>query len=218
MKSYFPYLIALLLAVLLVHQCERNLSDNITSTNNIAALTDSVSYYKNKLGTSTASVRTLQLEAKDMKKVIIEKDKNIAALTSEFSRLKSITSVKSEINLPPVRIKYTEPIANDSILPLKFVRKGFNKTDWYNLGYKVTQDSLIIYPLSVPTQTTIITGFKRKWLLGRQTLTTDVTNSNPYISVQEIKSAEVIVPEPLYKKWYVWLTIGLAGGAIMASN
>jgi hypothetical protein len=194
------------------------MSENIFNTTNLNALTDSISYYKNQLGTSTASIHTLQLEAKDLKKVIIEKDKNIAALTSEFYRLKSITSVKSEIKLPPINIKYTEPIVPDLTLPFTFERTGFSKTDWYNVGYKVTQDSLLIHPLYIPTQTTIITGFKRKWLPGRQTLTTDVTNSNPYISVQEIKSAEVIVPEPFYKKWYVWLAIGIAGGAVMASN
>ncbi|WP_297334378.1 DUF6549 family protein [Flavobacterium sp.] len=218
MKKYFPYLIAVILAVLLVYQWEKNASESIFKTANLNALTDSVSYYKNQLGTSTASIHTLQLEAKDLKKVILEKDKKMAALTSEFSKVRNIISLKSEASLPPVEIRYEKSVGSDSTQPFKFERTGFNKTYWYSMGYKVTQDSLIIYPLSIPTETTIITGFKRKWLLGRQTLSTDITNSNPYISVQQIKSAEVIIPAPLYKKWYVWLAIGVAGGAIMASN
>ena len=80
------------------------------------------------------------------------------------------------------------------------------------MGYRVTNDSLIIHPFSTWTETTVISGFKRKWFLGRQTLVTDVTNTNPYIEVTAIKAAYVIVPEPWYKKWYVWLAAGFVTG------
>lgn len=60
------------------------------------------------------------------------------------------------------------------------------------------------------------TGTKRKWFLGKETLTTDITSDNPYLKVTEITSAEVTVPTPWYKKWYVWAAVGAAGGFFIA--
>ena len=66
--------------------------------------------------------------------------------------------------------------------------------------------------MKTKTETTIITGSKRKWFLGKEIYTTDITNSNPHIEITQLKAAEVIIPEPWYKKWYVWFAAGLAGG------
>jgi hypothetical protein len=50
--------------------------------------------------------------------------------------------------------------------------------------------------------------------LGKESLITDVTNTNPHITVSKLKSLEVVVPSPWYKKWYVWLGAGLIGGMV----
>ena len=52
--------------------------------------------------------------------------------------------------------------------------------------------------------------------LGKQTITTDIANTNPFISIKNIQSVEITTPEPWYKKWYVWLAGGIAGGVILS--
>ena len=72
------------------------------------------------------------------------------------------------------------------------------------MQYTVTPDSLTIAPLSVFTETAVITGYKRKWFLGKESLVTEVTHTNPYITTPKINSAEVILPSQWYKKWFIW--------------
>lgn len=208
MKKYIPYIISTILLILLIYKCEENKDAERLSNANIDALTDTVKHYKNRLGTQTASIKTLQLEKNQLEKYVLEKDKELAALAKEFSDIKQVVKYETVTQIDTVFVAFDEPL---DTFPT-FERAGAVKEKWYSFNYKVNNNGFNLEKLSIPNEATVITGYKRKWFLGKQTLTTDITNSNPYIKVNDIKAAEVVIPEPWYKKWYVWAAAGLLCG------
>jgi len=214
MKKYLPHIAIVMLLLVTVYQCEKHREYKQIADANSTALTDSIHYYKNKIGTQTAGIKTLQLDNKQLHQAILSKDIELKKLAGEFASVKSMVKHSSTITFDTISVRF-EPVgsvAGDSLH--SFERKGSLESKWYSLGYKVTNDSLVIAPFKTWTETTVITGYQRKWFLGSQTLVTDITNSNPHISVKQIKAVEVIIPQPWYRKWYVWLAAGMAGGLL----
>lgn len=210
MKNYtYPALIICLLIALLffAQRCHVN-SKNANSA--FIALNDTIAYFKNSLGTQTTSIKTIQLQESQLKKVILDKDKELALLSKQFAHIKTI-------------IKYTQVTKYDTInvtfkdsLPSMFNRHGTVHNSWYYFKYRITNNGFSLDSLTIPNEAIIITGFKRKWLFGKEILVTDVTNTNPYITIKTMQSVHVAVPAPWHKKWYVWLGVGVAGGFLMA--
>ena len=209
MKNYiYPAIIIALLLMLLfsVDRC-RVIKQN--ADGNFEALTDSLTYFTNRLGTESASIKTLQLDKLKLKEGIIAKDKQLAALIKQFSKVKTIVQYSQLIKYDTITVPFKDTI------PYIFNRTCKVGTKWYRFNYAATQSGFTIDSLSINNQVTVITGFKRKWFLGKETLTTDVSNNNPHVTITTLRSAEVIVPSPWYKKWYVWLCAGFAGGMLL---
>lgn len=209
MKKYIPYIIIAVLAVLLFFSVERCTYNARKGNDNAAAVLDTVTYFTNKLGTKTASIATLQLDKKQLQSLVLDKDKELAALASEFSKVRTVVKAEGRMQIDSIPVPYAVPI------PCDFERSGEVLDKWYSFGYNSTQNGFKIENLQVPNTITVITGTKRKWFLGKETVTTDITNSNPHIKVIDLKAAEVVVPVPFYKKWYVWLATGALGGYLL---
>lgn len=175
---------------------------------NFKALTDSVTYFTNRLGTQSASIKTLQLDKLQLEKTMLAKDKQLATLTKEFSRVKTVVKYSQTIKYDTIAIIYTDTV------PCIFSRVGKVNTQWYRFNYITNNKGIIIDSLTINNKATVITGFKRSWFLGKETLNTTVTNTNPNIIISSLTSAQVIVPNPWYKKWYVWLGAGVIGGIL----
>lgn len=205
----YPALIILICSLL--YQCNDNINIRQKYDFNINSLTDSIRYYKNSLGTQTASIKTLNGDKAEIERMLIKKDNELRLLTKQFTQLKSVTKIKSNIKIDTIKTAFENYIKCDTT----FYASGNINTKWYSLNYKVTNDSLTISPFAMHTETTVITGLKRKWFLGKQTLYTDVTHSNPYIHIDNIKAAEVTIAQPWYKKWYVWLAAGVTAGIML---
>lgn len=207
-KYLYPAMILMLIIALLLslERCQFIKQD---ATENSLALTDTVTYYTNRLGTQTASIKTLQLEQQELQCIILAKDKKLAALAKKFIQIQNVVQYEQVTILDTIAIVYTDTV------PCAFSKSGNITSKWYNLNYKSNNKGFTIDSLTLPNQATVITGFKRKWFLGKETLTTDVTNSNPYITVTNLKAINVVVPTPWYKKWYVWLGAGIAGGFLL---
>ncbi|KGO88103.1 hypothetical protein Q765_03345 [Flavobacterium rivuli WB 3.3-2 = DSM 21788] len=208
MKDYKTYIIAALAIALLfsVQHC-RYIAGNTDA--NLAAITDTVTHYKNKLGTTTASIKTLQLDNKQVKDLLTKKDAELAALASEFANVHSVVKYNTDTRVDTIPIPYKDTV------PCIFERTGAIKKQWYSFGYRSNQKGVEIDTLSFPNTATVITGTKRKWFLGKQTLTTDITNSNPYVKVTDIRAVEITLPVPWYKKWWLWLAAGVAGSLLI---
>lgn len=210
MKKLITSILIGLLLLLVIYQCENRHSIKTITDNNLQALTDSVKQYKNTLGTQSASLQTLQLNANQLEKLILKKDSQLASLKKEFSKVHSVVKVETKTVFDTIRIVYKDSV------PYHFTRSGEIRSQWYSLKYTSGQKGIVIDSLRTWTSTSVLTGIKRKWLLGKPVVTTDITNTNPYVTVSGVKSVEVVVPEPIYRKWYVWLAAGIAGGYLMA--
>lgn len=216
MKYYREIIIILLLALLLsaIAKCEQQTH---YANDNLEALSDKTIWYNNRLGIETASHKTLQLTNAEMHRILIQKNDTIAQLTKEFVKLRSVVTYKSTAKLPLIGIKIEKPLSlesSDSSL-VNFQRLGEVSEKWFRFDYNLTCDSLKLANFTIPNNTIAITGVKRKWFLGKSIVTTDIIHSNPYIQTENIAAAEIIVPEPWYKKWYLWLAAGIAGGLLI---
>lgn len=176
---------------------------------NLLAAQAATQAYQNRLGTTTATIQTLQLSNAQMKDAVIGLNSNLKALASEFSSVKNIVIASDYTKIDTVQVTFRDTV------PCNFLRRDSVREKWYGFNYKVNQHGLSITNLVIPDTLTVLLGMKRKWLLGKQTITTDITHSNPFASTTYIKSAQVVDPEKWYYKWYVWLAAGLAGGLII---
>lgn len=207
-KNYIFYILFLILALILIFSIEKCNFIQDQENKNIAAITDTIKYFKNKLGSKTAEIKTLQLNNEQLQHLILDKDKELTLLTKEFSKINSIIKYKTLVQYDTIKITYKDTV------PCVFKRFGQVKENWYSFSYNSNQKGITVDSLKTHTETTIVNGFKRKWLLGKETMTTNITNSNPYLEVIQIKSAEVVVPQPWYKKWYVWFVVGISAGLL----
>lgn len=211
--NYFTwrnFLISILIAMFCYSACNSIKTGRIKEAN-AKVLVDSVRYFKNRIGTQTATINLLRLDNEQLNDLVLDKDEELSKLVKDFSKVTTITKYKTVMQIDTIRIAYKDTV------PCIFERSGEVKEDWYSFSYKSNQKGIQIDSLSTWTSTTSITGFKRKWFLGQQTAVTDITNSNPYIKVTQMKSVEVTVPEPWYKKWYVWLVTGVLGGFLISN-
>ena len=206
-KTLYLTIAALVVALFFaVAKCSR---EQRTGNNNAMALTDSVRYYKNRLGTTTASIKTLQLDNKQAKDLLFKKDAQLAALASEFAKVHNVVKYQSVTKFDTINVAYHDTV------PCVFERAGAIKDKWYSFTYKSNQKGFTVDSLTIPNTATVITGTKRKWFLGREIRTTDITNTNPHIKVTGITAAEINIPVNWYKKWWLWLLAGAAGGFVL---
>lgn len=206
-RNSYAILILVIALLLSVGRCRFN-SKNADI--NLTALTDTVTHFTNNLGTQSASIAALQLEETQLKKIILDKDKELAMLAKQFSEIKAIVKYTQVIKLDTINVVFKDTV------PCNFSRKGTLNTSWYSLNYKTDNKGFTIDNLTIPNQTTVITGFKRTWFLGKETLITDITNTNPHINVSTIQSLQTTAPVNWQKKWYLWLGAGIAGGYLIS--
>ena len=197
--------IAIVLLCMLFSQC----SEKYRLQTNLTALSTENSSYKNKLGTVTMQNATLQLTKKELQKTVIDKDHKIKVLSAGFHAIQYITTIKTNTKTDTIKIPFEKPI------PCNFVREGAVFKEWFSLGYKIDSLGLTIEPISIPNEQIIITGFKRKWFLGKTTAVTEVSNTNPLIEIQDVHSFETLLPKHWYDSKLLWLTAGLLTGAIL---
>ena len=204
--------IVLLMALLLFKSCE----DNSLLVANNEALTKESTSYKLKNGLLVKSVAILQLESKQLKDQVLSKDAGLKEMAAKFAKVTSVQKTRIKTTIPKIEVALKEPITikdTDTITgKLKFERTGAVFGKWYEFGYRVTQDTLTVEPFSTWTEIKRVDGFKRKWFLGRQSLHSDITLTNPFVEVMETKT--IVVPIP--RAWHETRLFNvLVGGAIM---
>lgn len=180
--------------------------DEKVQKQNVAALQSELKSYKLKDGTIVSSNKVLQFENDQLKEALTDKEKEIA---SKFSEVKTVTRIEEKIKFDTIRLVYRDTV------PCKFRRVGSVKNQSYSLNYITTQKGVKLSNLEVPDTITVITGMKRKWFLGKETNTIDVSHSNELVKVKEIKYIE----NKPKKKWYdtnaFKIGIGFVAGAML---
>lgn len=204
---FFPYLVILILLLLLNRQCQE--------TENVYSFYENekqeVEYYKNKLGTLTASVTASELSNKQLKELILKKNDTLKKLASEFRQIRTVTKIKEVVKIDTVKVPFEVQI------PFEFERLGRYDTDsHFTFNYSLNQTGFSLSDISVPNTQTIITGTKRKWVFGKQYLTTDITNTNPYIHTTQIQSVVIPVQVEWYNNKWLYLGVGIGTGVLIA--
>jgi len=210
MKKYISWSFVLVLLVFCIYQWENGKAKDKKYNSIITSQNETILILKNKDGSQTASIKTLQVDKKQLQDIVINKDAKLKELAKEFSTLHSVVKYNTLLKIDSIKVVYRDTV------PCIFERSGAIKEKWYSFAWQSNQKGVRIDSLKIPNETTVITGTQRKWFLGKETLVTNVTNSNPNVSVTGLKAAELTIETPWYKKWYVWLAGGLVGGVFLA--
>lgn len=173
---------------------------------NVAALQSKVENYKLKDGAMVSSNKSLQFENAQLKEALNAKEKEMA---NKFNDVKTVTEIVEKIKFDTIRLTYKDTV------PCQFRRVGVVKNKSYSLNYITTQKGVKLSNLEVPDTITVVTGMKRKWFLGKETNTIDVSHSNEFVKVKDIKYIE----NKPKKKWYdtnaFKIGIGFVAGAVL---
>jgi len=202
------YTIATLVIVLFlsVYQCTSNKK---LAQSQAVAFADTTNHYENEIGTITATKKVLQLEKKDLKELVYAQDTTLNKLRKDFAKVNAITQAKT------ITIIDSIPVPFEVRVPCDFERKGKHLDKWLQFDYAVNQDGFNISDFIMLNKQTAITGFKRKWFLGKQTYTTDITNTNPHIKITEVQTIQVVVPKRFYDTRLFNIVVGFLGGALL---
>lgn len=209
MKKFLRLLPYIVILILISFLWVKNQRENILERALTASQTETT-FFKNKLGTITASREVIEVANSDLKKIISQQNEDFKKLAKEFKKVKSAVIIKTEVVFDTIEAPFINQI------PFTFIRTGNVNEKWYSLEYKVTEKGLTISPFKTWTDLTVITGEKRKWFLGKKTYVTDVTASNPFISVLEVKSFTAKKKVRWYDTTVFKVGIGVIGGVLIA--
>jgi hypothetical protein len=192
------YTVILVLISLLFTKCEQNK----TALANIDALNSKMLTYKLRNGQLVSSVKTLQMSLSDIKKT--------TPLTKEFTKIKTVTKIVERFHIDTIEVVYTDSI------PCEFERKGLVLNKDYQFLYKSNQKGFKVENMIISDSITMVSGTKRKWFLGKETQTFDITHSNHYIQTESAQHIEVIPKKRFYDTTLFKVGIGFIGGFLIA--
>lgn len=204
-RNWLAIAILLLFSSLLLVKC----NDNKRLIKNIDALNGKMQVYQNKLGTQTYRSSILMLTNDELSKQLLQKNDTIKKLAKGFNKINTITTFITKVKIDTITKNFKEP------LPCDFVREDSINKAWYSFNYKIDSVGLTIYNFKMPNETIVISGSKRKWFLGKETIVTEVTNTNPFLSVSELKSYETVIPKKWYDNKLIYIGLGIITGVLI---
>jgi len=113
-------------------------------------------------------------------------------IVKRFTEIKTVTRYVDGIKIDSIKVHYKDTV------PCVFERSGAINEKEYSFTYQTDQKGFKVYDMQLHDSLLIVTGTKRKWFLGRETNTIDISHTNKYISTDQIQHIEV-VPK---KEWY----------------
>jgi hypothetical protein len=168
-------------------------------------LQDTIKYYKNKDNSTSAQIKLLEADKKSLSKVLAAKDKSLSDLLKSGStqatvfntvtRYDTVTQVKVDtVNAKPY-----------------FVDSTSNR--WITIKIELKNDSL---RKSITFRDSISVSFKRvpQGFLKKKKSVVEVTNHNPYVKVDKLRSFNVQEKDGKSLFW-VGVGVGAAGSLIL---
>ena len=194
-NNWLLLLILLLLTCLLFVKCENEKVLN----SNIKAMGSKIDYYKLKNGQLVNSAKT----------IIYQKVPEQSLLTKEFKKVNNIIKVIEKIQIDTVKVFYRDSI------PCDFDIKGNIVDKDYSVDYSSSNKGLSLYNLKVVDTIEIVTGVKRKWLLGKKTNTIDISHSNKLMTTDDIKHFEIVEKKKFYDTTLFKVAAGIIFGVVV---
>lgn len=204
-KQTMLYITILVLFAMLFSKCQNEKVQLAT----IKALTKENTSYKLKNNQLVVSSEILNAKNKKQAIEIIGSNESIKELTTKFSKVKSITKYIEKLKIDTVKVVYKDTV------PFTFEKQGNIANSDYSLNYKSNQKGISITDLVIENDITIVTGLKRKWFLGKETQTIDITNSNKLIKIGELKQVDVTPKKRFYETTLFKVGIGILAGTLI---
>jgi len=209
-KITLERIIFIAVIIFLLSQWFSNWQNYRLSKDTISGLNSEIKKYQLDNGQLVSSKQSAILTAKQFREQIANSDKTIKELTSKFSKIKSVTKTVTNTRIDTIVMNYTDSI------PCVFERKDAIFHDHYSLAYKSTQHGVEITDLAIPDSIVMVSGYKRKWFLGRKTQTFDITHSNPFVEEETIQHIEIQEKKRFYQTDVFKIGVGLIGGFLIA--
>ena len=176
---------------------------------NVKALQDSTTYFKNKQGEIVATKLVLQLTEKELKEVK-KSNSNLAIALKNFKRPITIIETKQEVRIDTVLVPYKDTI------PFIFNRFEKKVDKYYSLNITSNQRGNTVSDLTLtPNKQTIIVGDKRSSIFKDTELRVDITNSNKYFNQKNIKPIVIVYKKVWFEKPLVTIPIGIVLGLLI---
>lgn len=182
--------IVIVLFSMLFSQC----SNEKIHDSNIDALNSKITTYKLKNGQLVSTVKSLTYSKSELKELVLAKDKKLKQLSDKFVKPKVVIQTVIETKIDSIMIPYDVPV------PYKFTREGSIVNIDYSFKYKSNELGVSIndFELSKDTLNAVL-GVKRKWLLGKETSTLDITHSNKNVQETSVLVIEVKEKNKFYE-------------------
>ena len=143
------------------------------------------------------------------KTVTYEKVPEKTELTKKFSEVKTIIKIQERLRVDTIRVVYRDSI------PCDFDIKGSIVDKDYSVDYSSSNKGLSLYNLKVVDTIEIVTGVKRKWLLGKKTNTIDISHSNKLMTTDDIKHFEIVEKKKFYDTTLFKVAAGIIFGVVV---
>jgi len=174
-----------LVCFLLVKNCERA-KDVERFKTNAAVLREDLSFTKSKLGQEIAGKSALEVTLKELKEGYWIKDDSLTDITRKFKKIQSATIIKTVVEIDSIKIPYKNP-ANEY-----FNQSWSKETPLFAISGISTNSFMQINTLRLFNTQRLVIGTEKGFF--NNTLSVQVTNSNPYIKTTELLTQSVTIP------------------------
>jgi len=167
-------------------------------------LQDTIRYYKNKDGSTTAQIKLLEADKKSLAKVLALKNKSLSDL------LKSGSTTAAVFN--PLTVYDTVTNVRLDTVNSKPSFKDQTKDEWIELNIELKNDSLY---KSIVLRDSLSVSFKKvsQGFLNRKKSVVEVKNYNPYVKINNLQSFDV--KEKRVNLLFPGIVIGAVGTLIL---
>ena len=170
---------------LLIKGCDQ--SNNLERfKTNAAVLKEDLSFTKSKLGQEIAGKSALEVTLKELKEGYWIPDDSLIDVSKGFKKVQSATIIKTKYKVDTVTIVYDSP------------SKEYFKREWSKITphFTITGVSTNAYTridsLTLLNTQRLVIGTEKGFF--NNTLSVQVTNSNPYITTTELLTQSVTIP------------------------
>jgi hypothetical protein len=204
-KLLISYITILVLITVLLSKCKNEKLQLAT----IKGFTSVNTTYVLKNGQLVVSNKTLSAVNKKQAIELIGKSKSIDQLTAQFSKVKTIISYKTKLQIDSIPVPYKDSI------PCVFEKTGRVFDENYSFDYESNQQGFKVKNIILPDSVALVSGIKRKWFWGKETHVIDITHSNSLIKTEGLQSVEITPKVKFWNTTVFKIGIGVVAGALL---
>ena len=204
MKGWIQWVggsIAFALVIISYNTCNNYKNNYDEQSNLIASMQDSVKYFKNKQGEFVAQIANLQGSKENLLRVIGDQDKQLARLIKSNARAGAVFAQTTKIDT----VLITKRDTVNGIIE----RNSSISDKWMTIEVKEKDDSL---RAKVEMRDELSVSFKNvgQGLFKKKKSVVEVTNANPYVKIEGLRSFEIPQKKSNLK---FWVGVGIGAGA-----